>query len=55
LKRIQAELAEKAQINKQRRAKYYPLILAKMEEQKQERKVREDIRKLEETLTRNLV
>lgn len=54
LKRIQAELVEKAQINKQRRAKYYPLILAKMEEQKQERKLREEMRKTEETLTRNL-
>jgi len=54
LKRVQTELIEKAQINKQRRAKYYQLIQNKMEEQEQERRVREEMKRLEESLTRNL-
>jgi hypothetical protein len=54
LKRVQSELLEKSQANKQRRAKYFPLVLAKMEEQEGEKKVREEMKRLEEQLTRNL-
>jgi transcriptional adapter 3 len=54
LKKVQNELLEKQAQNKQRRAKYLPLIRSKMEEQEQDRKIREEMKRLEESLTKNL-
>jgi len=54
LKKVQQELLEKQAQNKQRRAKYLPVIKSKMEEQESDRKLREEMKRLEESLTKNL-